>query len=550
VATVQAIFNDQIRGFIGLSRGHQIGLVVAVAAALTLAVSLVWWLLRPEYAVMYPNLPDRESAQVLDALERHGVSYRLHPTTGAIQVRTGQIHEARLRLANEGLPKASGFGFELLQEDQGIGTSRQMEDARRHRALEGELARSVATLDSVESARVHLALPRDSVFIRDRVKPSASVLLTLHPGRTLNEQRVAGIVHLVSSSIPELEPEQVTVVDHRGRLLTQTGAGINGMEVTAQQMEFTRLLEQTYAQRIVALLGPIVGEDGLRAQVSAELDFSQIERTTEVHDPETIALRSEQLSEEERRDSEFLGIPGALTNQPPEAGMAVELGAADEEAQNPPLSRNRSSVRNFEVDRTISHIREAPGSVRRLSVAVVVDHQEQLNAAGEPERLPLEQTELNRLTALVQDAVGFNADRGDSVNVITASFRPVELPPEPEPTPIWEQPWFLELIRLVLAVLVVLVVALTVVRPLLRGLADKGRLEEELELARLAPPGSTDEDEDTLSLGHDAQAALADPQTQSPNYHKQLEKARNIVREDPKRVAQLMKMWIVADEPN
>ena len=225
--------------------------------------------------------------------------------------------------------------------------------------------------------------------------------------------------------------------------------------------------------------------------------------------------------------------------------MAVELGAADEEAQNPPLSRNRSSVRNFEVDRTISHIREAPGSVRRLSVAVVVDHQEQLNAAGEPERMPLEQAELDRLTALVQDAVGFNAGRGDSVNVITASFRPVELPPEPEPTPIWEQPWFLELIRLVLAVLVVLVVALTVIRPLLRGLADKGRLEEELELARLAPPESTDED--TLSLGHDAQAALTGPGSNYPNYETHLEMARNMVREDPKRVAQLMKMWILTD---
>ena len=547
MATALDILNDQVRGFTSLSRGRQIGLVLAVAAALTLAISLVWWLLKPEYAVMYPNLPDHESAQVLEALDRLGVMYRLDPTTGAIQVQTGQIHEARLRLANEGLPRASGFGFELLQEDQGIGTSRQMEEVRRHRALEGELARSVATLDSVETARVHLALPRDSVFVRDRVKPSASVLLTLHPGRVLNEQRVAGIVHLVSSSIPELEPEHVTVVDQRGRLLTQLHSG-NGMDATAQQMEFTRLLEQTYARRIVDLLAPVVGEDGLRAQVSAELDFSHIERTTEIHDPETIALRSEQLSEEERRDSEFLAIPGALTNQPPEAGMAVELGAEDQEAENPPLSRSRSSVRNFEVDRTISHIREAPGAVRRLSVAVVVDHQEQLNAAGELERLPLEQAELDRLTALVQDAVGFNAGRGDSVNVMTASFRPVAAPPEPEPVPIWEQPWFLELIRPLLAVFVVLLIALTVIRPLLRGLADKGRLEEELELARLAPPEGADED--TLSLGHDAREALTGPQSSYPHYETHLEMARNMVREDPKRVAQLMKMWILTDGAN
>lgn len=547
MATALDILNNQVRGFTSLSWGRQIGLVVAVAAALTLAISLVWWLLKPEYAVMYPNLPDQESAQVLEALERLGVMYRLDPTTGAIEVQTGQIHEARLRLANEGLPRASGFGFELLQEDQGIGTSRQMEEVRRNRALEGELARSVATLNSVESARVHLALPRDSVFVRDRVKPSASVLLTLHPGRVLNEQRVAGIVHLVSSSITELEPEHVTVVDQRGRLLTQLQSG-NGMDATAQQMEFTRLLEQTYAQRIVDLLAPVVGEEGLRAQVSAELDFSQIERTTEVHDPETIALRSEQLNEQERRDSEFLTIPGALTNQPPEAGMAVDLGAEDEEAENPPLSRSRSSVRNFEVDRTISHVREAPGAVRRLSVAVVVDHQEQLNAAGELERLPLEQAELEQLTTLVQDAVGFDAERGDSVNVMTASFRPVAAPPEPEPVPIWEQPWFLELIRPLLAVFVVLLIALTVIRPLLRGLADKGRLEEELELARLAPPQGADED--ALSLGHDAREALTGPQSSYPHYDTHLEMARNMVREDPKRVAQLMKMWILTDGAN
>ncbi len=543
MAASLAMLNDHIRGFTSLSRGQQIGLGVAVAASITLAISLIWWLLKPDYVVIYPNLPDQESAQILEALERHGVPYRLDPDTGAIQIQAGQVHETRLRLANEGLPRTSGFGFELLEQDQGIGTSRQMEDARRHRALEGELARSIATLDSVDTARVHLALPRDSVFVRDRVKPSASVLLTLHPGRVLNEQRVAGIVHLVSSSIPELEPEHVTVVDQRGRLLTQTANGMSEMNVTAQQMEFTRLLEQTYTQRIMDLLSPVVGDNGLRAQVSAELDFSQIERTSEVHNPETIALRSEQLNEDERRERDVLTIPGALTNQPPEAGIAVELGEENDTESELPLSRSRSSVRNFEIDRTISHIREAPGGVRRLSVAVVVDHQERPNAAGELERMPLEQAELDRLNVLVRDAVGFNAERGDSVNVLNVSFRPAEPTPEPEAVPIWEQPWFLELIRPLLAVLVVVLIALMVIRPLLRGLADKGRLEEELELARLAPP----EGDEALGLGHEAQEALTGPQSSYPNYETHLEMARSLVREDPKRVAQLMKMWIVTD---
>ncbi|TVP92786.1 MAG: flagellar basal body M-ring protein FliF [Thioalkalivibrio sp.] len=549
MATSLAVINDQFRGLASLPLERQIGLIVALAAALTLVVSLVLWLTRPNYVVLFPNLPEQESAQVLEALEQSGVPFRLDPVSGAVQVPAGQLHEARLKLATEGLPKASGFGFELLEKDQGLGTSRLMEDARYHRAIEGEMARSISTLDSVESARVHLALPRESVFVRERSRPTASVLVNLYAGRSLNEGRVAGIVHLVSSSIPDLDPENVTVVDQRGRLLTQPQSHMDGLAGSGQQLDFTRRLEEGYVRRIMDLISPIVGSDAIRAQVAADVDFSRVERTTEAYDPERSAVRSEQISEDERRDRAMMGVPGALANQPPEVGVIGEFGEA-EGGQGQPGSVSRRSVRNFELDRTVSHIREAPGNVRRLSVAVVVDHQERPNAEGAVERGPLSEEEIARITTLVREAVGFDAERGDSVNVINASFRPVEIPePLPE-APLWQEPWVMDLTKTVLAVIMVVVLALTVVRPLLRSLAERGAASrpEGESLARLA---LTDEGEDGTGeapgLGQEAHKALAGPQAATRSFENNLETARNIVREDPKRVAQLMKNWMASD---
>lgn len=551
MASSLAVINDQFRGLVSLPLERQIGLIVAVAAALTLVVSLVLWLTRPNYVVLFPNLPEQESAQVLEALEQSGVPFRLDPVSGAVQVPAAQLHEARLKLATEGLPKATGFGFEVLEKDQGLGTSRLIEDARYHRSIEGELGRSISTLNSVESARVHLALPRQSVFVRERTRPTASVLVNLYAGRSLDEGRVAGIVHLVSSSIPDLDPENVTVVDQRGRLLTQPHSHMDGFAGGGQQLDFTRRLEQGYVRRIMDIISPIVGSDAIRAQVAADVDFSQVERTTEAYDPEGSALRSEQISEDERRDRATGGVPGALSNQPPETGAIGEFGEA-EGSQGQPASVSRRSVRNFEIDRTVSHIREAPGNVRRLSVAVVVDHQERPNAEGVLERGPLSDEEMARITTLVREAVGFDAERGDSVNVINASFRPVATP-EPLPdAPLWQEPWVMDLTKTVLAVIMVVVLALTVVRPLLRSLAERGvaSRQEGEDLARLA---LTDEGAgeigtgDAPGVGQEAHKALAGPQAANRSYENNLEAARNIVREDPRRVAQLMKNWMASD---
>ena len=555
MANSLATINDQVRGLANLPLERQIGLILAIAAFATLVVSLVLWLTRPSYVVMYPNLPQHESAQVAEALERHGVRYRLDPGSGAVQVAAGQLHESRLKLATEGLPKASGFGFELLEQDQGLGTSRLIEDARYHRAIEGELARSVATLDSVESARVHLALPRQSVFVRDRTRPTASVLVNLYAGRSLDESRVAGIVHLVSSSIPDLEPEAVTVVDQRGRLLTQPSGGLDGLAASGQQLDFTRRLEETYVRRIMEIISPIVGADALRAQVAADLDFSRVERTTEAYDPDSATVRSEQISEDESRGQGMFGIPGALANQPPEAGVLGQLpgagvpGEQDEAFGNGravPGSTSRRTVRNFEVDRTISHIREAPGGLRRLSVAVVVDYRERPNEDGVLERAPLDEAEMERINTLVREAVGFDAARGDSVNVINASFRAVETPaPLPEP-PVWQEPWVMDLAKTILAVIVVLVLALTVVRPMLRSLAQRGSAARREQMA-LPGGGVAEGTGERLGLGSTSQGALPGPVPGQRNYESNLDTARGMVRDDPKRVAQLMKTWIAGD---
>lgn len=554
MATSIATLNHQMRGLASLPLERQIGLILLLAATVTLVVSLALWLTRPSFVTLYPGMAEQDGAQVLEALDRNSIRHRLDPVSGAVQVPASQLHEARLKLATDGLPKASGFGFELLQQDQGLGTSRLIEDARYHRAIEGELARSVSTLDSVESARVHLALPRQSVFVRDRARPSASVLLNLYAGRTLDESRIAGIVHLVSSSIPDLEPEQVTVVDQRGRLLTQPSGGLSGMAATGQQLDFTRRLEESYVRRIVDIIGPIVGEEAIRAQVAADVDFSRVERTTETYDPEAWVVRSEQISEDESRGTGMMGVPGALANQPPEAGFIAETpgAGAPEGVENPlrptpPTSMSRRAVRNFEIDRTVSHIREAPGGLRRLSVAVVVDFRNAENAEGVVERAPLNDEEMARITSLVREAVGFDEDRGDRVNVINASFHPLTTPePLPEP-PVWQEPWVHDLAKTILAVIVVLFLALTVLRPVLRSLADRGSEAHSMRNSGMGALPEGGGGEMRPGLPHEARMALTGPQDAGRSHEVKLETARGLVRDDPRRVAQLMKNWIASD---
>lgn len=532
------------QGFSHLTLARQIGLIVGFAASVALAVSIALWAREPNYALLYANLAERDTAQVAEALNRASIPYRLDPASGGVMVAASKLHEARIQLAQQGLPRAAGFGFELMEKDQGLGTSRLVETARYHRALEGELARSISTLTSIESARVHLALPAQSVFVRDRRKPTASVLVNLFSGRALDETQVAGIVHLVASSIPDLEPESVTIVDGRGRLLTTPQAGAGGMAMSGQQLDYVRRLEETYVRRIIEIISPIVGAGAVQAQVSAKVDFSQVERTSESYDPEFSVLRSEQISEDVSGDAMSTGAPGALVNQPPAGGViAPEAGAAAETTTSSGTKSTRST-RNFEVDRTVSHVREATGNVKRLSVAVVVDDRTQVNEAGEVERTPLTQEDLDRITTLVRDAVGFDAMRGDSLNVINASFKQEPVVDETVvEVPIWQQAWVYEVLKYLGAAIALAVLFFGVLRPVLSGLARQGERSGGGQMA--LPEGMTPEQ---MMMQHaQGPGMLAGPGSRGRTSEEFLNTARQMVQEDPKRVAQVMKTWVATD---
>ncbi|MEQ8992318.1 MAG: flagellar basal-body MS-ring/collar protein FliF [Pseudomonadales bacterium] len=531
--------NRQLQGFTGLPLQRQLGLIGGLALVAALAVTLLTWGMRPQYQVLLPGMSDQDKSAAIASLTRAGIEHRLDPASGLLTVPGPRMHEARLQLATDGLPKADGVGFELLDRDTGIGTSQMAETARFQRALEGELARSVATLNSVQSARVHLALPRRTVFLRDRASPSASVLVDLHPGRNLDEVQIAGIVHLVASSVPELDPQRVTVVDQRGRLLSQPEDAV-GSGTPVRQLEYARQLESSIRQRVLDILAPVVGEQGVRVQVAAEVDFTQVESTREVFDGDNRALRSEQLAQEERRSGATGGVPGALTNQPPGAATvaaAVPAAAGSTEAEAvaaTPLDRNSRSTRNYEIDRTIEHVRQAPASLSRLSVAVVVDDREVVGADGARVREPRPADEIDYLSGLVREAIGYNEARGDRVTLVNASFRQAESLPESEPLPIWQQEWFQPQVKRVLAAVGVLLLMLLVLRPALKGLA-----QAPAGTPRLAAAGAAGQlQDDRVQVGG----------MSGPSPQERLGQVRTLAKEDPRVVAQVVKEWMGKDE--
>lgn len=549
-------FSARARVFNELPVGRQLALIGMIAGGLVVAAAILYWALRPTYAPLFTQMESAEAAEVIQALDQLGVPYRIDALSGRIEIPQDTIAETRLLLAGQGLPKSADFGFELLERDLGLGASRIMEGAYHQRALEGELARSIAALEQVESARVHLAQPERSVFVRERKPPSASVVVNLRGSRSLSDAQVAAIVHLVSSSIPGLDPERVTIVDQRGRLLTNDGED-QGLSTSADQLDYMRRLEASYVDRVLTLLVPILGPDGVRVQVAADLDFSRVERTQELFDPDRVAVRSEQINEQERVGTDPLtgGIPGALTNQPPQGGVLGEQPPA-----NPmqPSSRSSQKTRNYEVDRSIAHVREMPGSVQRISTAVVVDYRQEVNEAGEAVRVPRSDEELASIRALVREAVGFNAERNDSLNVVTASFQP-DL--GQEQVDIWREPWFLELVKIAAALILALAVLLIIVRPAVRQLTPPSESEKDelaaLEAGLAGKDGDDDDDDedgegeggekdkDTAALEHSGSslAKLVGPQ-EADQQQLDLEAIREMIKEDPKRVAQVMKTWL------
>ncbi|ARP86926.1 flagellar basal-body MS-ring/collar protein FliF [Bordetella genomosp. 9] len=530
-------------------------LIGAAAAVVALVVAAVMWGRDPDYKVLFSNLDDRDGGAIVAALNQMNVPYRFNNTGTAILVPAEKVYDARLQLAGQGLPRGGSVGFELLDNTR-FGASQFTEQINYQRGLEGELARSIESMNSVQHARVHLALPRQTLFVRDRRPPTASVVLTLYPGRSIGDSQVAAISWLVASSVPDLTVSNVSIVDQNGRLLSSpTGEG-RGMD--ADQMRFVRETEQRTVERILAILNPLVGPGNVHAQASADVDFSRREETSEVYrpnqEPGQAAIRSQQTNDSQQIGvNPAQGVPGALSNQPPAAAQAPIVnppaqqpgaqgaaqaagqpgqqgqqttGTAPAQPQGPATTR-REATTNYEVDRTISHVKQPVGTVKRLSVAVVVNYLPDKD--GEPKALPEEQ--LNKLTTLVKEAMGYSETRGDSLNVVNSQFNDVE----PE-TPWWKDPENIALAKSALGWIVLALLAVWVWRALVRPIYER----------YMNPPVDPELEE------LERQEALREAQEQArakemDRFDDNMKRARDMATKDPRAVAMVLRTWMNKD---
>jgi flagellar M-ring protein FliF len=520
----------------------KLGAGLAMLLAAIVAIGL--WSSQGDWKVLFANLPDKDGGAVVAQLSQMNVPYKFAEGGSAILVPADKVHEARLKLAQSGLPKASVVGFELMDNAK-FGQTQTQERVNLQRALEGELTRTISSLAAVESARVHLALPNQNGFFREEQKPSASVVVMLHPGRALDAAQLAGIVHLVSSSVPELSPKAVSVLDQTGTLLTES-ADRNPQGLDPTQLQYINQVEAVFQKRIQALLEPVVGRENLRATVAADIDFSQSEATSELYkpnqgDPRDAAVRSQQLSQSGGANPQPSGIPGAASNQPPVPATAPITGASAplQVAQGGTSggTDHRETVTNYEVDRTVRVTHNATGQVRRLNAAVVVNNRVATDAKGKVTATPLSQEELDKLTALVQEAIGYDKNRGDSVKVINAPFK-AEVAARAEDLPFWQQPWLLDLLRAGAVpgglTLVALAILFGLVRPAL--LAAMAKPEEDAKGAKL---DAVVADELEVVDDYEMPQLLA-----SPQMAKKLEGARQLARENPTAVANIVRGWV------
>ncbi len=518
-----------------------LGTILTLAAVLALGVGVSLWSIKPEYSPVYSNLSQADVALVADVLRSSQIPFRMDSSSGMIMVANNKIGEAKLLLASEGLPQSNGTGYELLNDKPALGTSQFMETARYQHALETELSRTISGMRNIENSRVHIATPKQSVFVRNRGLTSASVMIKLMPGRVLESGQVSSITHLVASSVPYLNASNVTIVDQWGQLLSSTGED----DVVAQsnkQLAYKKSVEQNYASRIEALLSPIYGRNKIKAEVNAEVEFTKSESAEELYDPDSAQVRSEQISEQSNRGSTTaaLGIPGALTNQPPAAGTLEEPEAGEEGEENTavdttPLSTSQNSTKNYELDKTMRYTQEAKSLVNRITVAIVVDDKEVVNEAGETVKTPLESEDFELIRGIVRDAIGFNEERGDSVTVYNSSFLPEEVLEEPEATPIWKQPWLLAIIKQVFAGISVLIILFMFVKPAIKSLSSK---------SNASGVKSNNESGALLENNAGAATAVSNQIGSYPNYVQQLAMAKELVSQDPKQVAKIVKNWV------
>lgn len=519
--------------------GRRIMLLLGAAATVALMAAVWMWGSQPEYRVLFSNFSDRDGGAIVAELEKMGVPYKYAEGGGAVLVPADKVHDARLKLASQGLPKGGNVGFELM-ENQKLGASQFVEQINFQRAMEGELARSIESVSAVQAARVHLAIPKSSIFVSEQKTPTASVLLNLHPGRTLDPQQVSAIVHLVASSVPDLPTKSVTVVDQNGNLLSETGRPASPAGLDATQIKYVQELQQSVARRIESIISPIVGSGNVRAEATADIDFSRSEQAVESYKPnqtpDAMTIRSQQTSEAVNGAAAAGGVPGALSNQPPAPATAPlnpqpqAQASAPAAPGMPPSNTRKDATVNYEVDKTIQYVQQGMGGLKRLTVAVVVNHRRSVDQDGKVTMQPLGEAEMTQITNLVKEAMGFNTERGDSLNVVNTPFASPEVEKIPE-TPLWKQPTTLQMGkdagRYLLIGLALLFIYLRVLKPMMKKIS---------ELPALAPAPA-------------AQAALpgADMTALPPgqrNYQDNLSRAQKLANEDPRVVANIVKTWV------
>ena len=536
-----------------LDRAQRMRLGAGVALLVAAAVAAVVMGRQPDYRVLFSNLGDKDGGAVVAQLSQMNVPYKYSEGGGAILIPAERVHDVRLRLATQGLPKGSVAGFELMESNK-FGMTQFQERLNFQRGLEGELTRSIQALSSVQSARVHLALPNQNGFFREQQKPSASVLVSLHPGRILDRAQLAGIGHLVASSVPELAPSAVSVLDDTGKLLSQSPDSTAGAEINAQQLLYVQQLEQQYSRRIMDILEPVVGRDNVKAQVTAEVDFSQTESTSEQfrpnQTPDSSAVRSQQVLESRGSSTKTAtGVPGAVANQPPAPSAAPINGAnpapnAGGQQGTEEQTNKRESTTNYEVDKTVKVVRGSTGAVKRLSAAVVVNYQSEEDK-GKTVTKALTPEQIEQMTALVRETIGFNRERGDSVNLMNTPFQVAAVPATD--TPLWKQPEVVDLAKTfawpVGAVLFAALVLMGLVRPALKGSAPA-----KATAAKPVAGGQLD----ALEAETPERPALAAPSRKDevlPATPEQLrlEDARVLAKENPVAVANILKTWLNGD---
>lgn len=557
---------DRLReAFNRLNEQQKMLLMVAVAAIVAVIIGTVLWSRQPNWKVLFSNLGEKDGGAIVATLEQQNIPHKFNDS-GSLLVPAERVHEVRLKLASQGLPRGGMVGFELM-ENQKLGTSQFAEQVNYQRGLEGELSRTIQSIAAIQTARVHLAIPKPSVFVREEQRPTASVVLSLYPGRALDAGQIAGITHLISSSVPQLPASNVSVIDQNGNLLSQLKSKLIEAGLDPAQTKYVREIENGIIKRIEDILQPIFGNQNFKVQVAADIDFSQSEQTAESfrpnNTPESSSIRSQQSNESASVNQSAGGVPGALSNQPPVPATAPltqpAVGAPPGQAAKPgeaagridaagvkaplnaagqPISTTKNATTNYEVDRTVRHTKQAVGEIRRLSTAVVLNYRKDVGKDGKPVTKPLSDGEIKQINELVREAMGFNKDRGDTLSIANSPFTTSEK--AESDMPLWKDPdnqaFLKDLLKYALLAGIVAFLYFKVIQPLLKQMFPPPAKPEPAEHL----PGTAEG-----LPGYEGE--VGEETVEIDQYAAKLHRARDIAQADPKTVANIIKEWMSAN---